>query len=304
MDQQIVECVPNFSEGRDESKVDAIVAAMRLPGVFILDREMDADHNRSVITLAGERAAIQEAAVRGVGKAAELIDLNLHSGVHPRMGAADVVPFIPVNAVSLEDCVAMARHAGAEIWRRFGIPVYLYEAAATTPIRKNLENVRRGQFERIRNEIVTDPARRPDFGDLKVHPQAGITAVGARKFLIAYNVFLNTADVDVAKKVAKAVRFSGGGLPCVKALGLFVRGMAQVSMNLTDFEVTPVNRVFEAVRDESAKYGAAPVASELIGLIPRRALEGTSAADLLLTEFDPSMILENRLSEAVGGRCF
>src|SRR5579863_6871377 len=243
----LVECVPNFSEGRDQAKVDAIVDAMKMPGVYLLDREMDADHNRCVITLVGERDAIQEAAIRGVGKAAELIDLTRHQGAHPRMGAADVVPFIPIDGVSLEDCVAMARHVGAEIAQRFHIPVYLYEAAATSPERQNLENIRRGQFEGIRDEIAANPARRPDFGEPRVHPTAGATVVGARKFLIAYNVFLNTPDVDVAKKIAKAARFSNGGMRFVKGAGFLVRGLAQVSMNLTDFEQTPIHRVFELV---------------------------------------------------------
>src|SRR6185312_13977399 len=201
----LVECVPNFSEGRDKSKVDAIIAAMHVDGAYLLAHEMDADHNRCVVTLAGEREAIQEAAIRGVGKAAELIDLTQHKGVHPRMGAADVVPFIPIEGVTLEDCVAIARHVGAEIWRRFKIPVYLYEAAATIPDRERLENIRRGQFENIRDEIATVAARCPDFGELCVHPTAGATAVGARKFLIAYNIFLNTNDVEIAKKVARAV---------------------------------------------------------------------------------------------------
>ncbi|MGC2274163.1 MAG: glutamate formimidoyltransferase, partial [Candidatus Sulfotelmatobacter sp.] len=251
----LVECVPNFSEGRDKSKVDAIIAAMKVDGVYLLDREMDADHNRCVITLVGEREAIQEAAIRGVGKAAELIDLNAHKGAHPRMGAADVVPFIPIDGVTIEDCVAMARHVGEEIWKRFQIPVYLYEAAATTPERQNLENIRRGQFEGIRAEIATNPARKPDFGDARVHPSAGATVVGARKFLIAYNVFLNTPDVEIAKKIAKAVRFSSGGMRFVKGAGFLVRGLAQVSMNLTDFEQTPVHRVFEMVKREAARYG-------------------------------------------------
>src|SRR5919198_5839239 len=196
----LVECVPNFSEGRDKAKVDAIVEAMKMDGVYLLDREMDADHNRCVITLAGEREAIQEAAIRGVGKAAELIDLTKHQGAHPRMGAADVVPFIPIDGVTIEDCVALARHVGGEIWKRFQIPVYLYEAAATTPERTNLENIRRGQFEGIRDEIASNPARRPDFGELRVHPTAGATGVGAPQILPAYNVFINTPDVEIAKK--------------------------------------------------------------------------------------------------------
>jgi glutamate formiminotransferase / formiminotetrahydrofolate cyclodeaminase len=298
----IVECVPNFSEGRDKSKVDAIVAAMKLDGVYLLDREMDADHNRSVITVAGEREAVQEAAIRGVGKAAELIDLNQHQGAHPRLGAADVVPFIPIDGVSVEDCVAMARHTGEQIWKRFQIPVYLYEAAAASPERQNLENIRRGQFEGIRDEIATNPARKPDFGEARLHPTAGACVVGARKFLIAYNIFLNTPDVDIAKKVAKAVRFSTGGLRFVKAAGFLVRGQAQVSMNLTDFEQTPMHRVFEMVRSEAERYGVSPTSSEIVGLVPKKALEQAAEWFLQIESFDSSLILENRLSSVTGGK--
>lgn len=299
--RSLVECVPNFSEGRDKSKVDAIVEAMKLDGVYLLDREMDADHNRCVITLAGEREPVQEAAIRGVGKAAELIDLNQHQGAHPRLGAADVVPFIPIDGVSLDDCVAMARQVGAEIWKRYQIPVYLYEAAASTPERQNLENIRRGQFEGIRDDIATNPARKPDFGELKLHPTAGACVVGARKFLIAYNVFLNTAEVGIAKKIAKAVRFSSGGLRYVKAAGFLVRGQAQVSMNLTDFEQTPIHRVFEAVRTEAARHGAVPQSSEIVGLIPKKALEQVAEWFLQIENFDSSLILENRLAAVRGG---
>jgi glutamate formiminotransferase len=298
----LVECVPNFSEGRDAAKVDAIVEAMKLPGVYVLDREMDADHNRSVITLAGEREAIQEAAIRGVGKAAELIDLNQHQGAHPRLGAADVVPFIPIEGVTLEDCVAMAHHVGAEIWRRYQVPVYLYEAAAVTPERQNLETIRRGQFEGIREEIATNPARKPDFGEARLHPTAGAVVVGARKFLIAYNIYLNTPDVSIAKSIAKTVRFSSGGMPFVKASGFLVRGQAQVSMNLTDFEQTPLHRVFEAVKREAERYGVLPVSSEIIGLIPKRAIEQAADWFLQLEKFDSSLILENRLAAVVGGK--
>lgn len=298
----LVECVPNFSEGRDKAKVDAIVEAMKLPGVYILDREMDADHNRCVITLVGEREAIQEAAIRGVGKAAELIDLTQHQGAHPRMGAADVVPFIPIEGVTLEDCVAMAKHVGAEIAGRYGIPVYLYEAAATCPERQNLENIRRGQFEGIRDEIATNLARKPDFGEPRVHPTAGATVVGARKFLIAYNIFLNTPDVDIAKKIAKAIRFSSGGLRYLKGAGFLVRGQAQVSMNLTDFEQTPIHRVFEMVKREAARYGVMPVSSEIVGLIPKRALEDAAEWFLQVENFDMSLILENRLAAVMGGK--
>ncbi len=298
----LVECVPNFSEGRDKSKVDAIVDAMKMDGVYLLDREMDSDHNRCVITLVGSREAIQEAAIRGVGKASELIDLTKHQGAHPRMGAADVVPFIPIEGVTIEDCVTMARHVGAEINKRFQIPVYLYEAAAASPERQNLENIRRGQFEGIRDDIQTNPARKPDFGEPRVHPTAGATVVGARKALIAYNVFLNTTDVDIAKKIAKAVRFSTGGLRFVKGAGFLVRGMAQVSMNLTDFEQTPVHRVFEFVKREAARYGAVPVSSEIVGLIPKKALEQAAEWFLQVENFDSSLILENRLAAIIGGK--
>jgi len=298
----LVECVPNFSEGRDKAKVDAIVDAMKIDGVYLLDREMDADHNRSVITLVGEREPIQEAAIRGVGKAAELIDLTKHQGAHPRMGAADVVPFIPIEGLVIEDCVAMSRYVGEQIWKRYQIPIYLYEAAATSPERQNLENIRRGQFEGIRDDIATNPSRKPDYGEPRVHPTAGATVVGARKFLIAYNVFLNTTDVDIAKKIAKAVRFSSGGLRYVKGAGFLVRGLAQVSMNLTDFEQTPIHRVFEYVKREAARYGVTPISSEIVGLIPKKALEQAAEWFLQVENFDSSLILENRLSAVMGGK--
>src|SRR5437588_2590343 len=298
----LVECVPNFSEGRDKAKVDAIVDAMKMPGVYLLDREMDSDHNRCVITLVGDREAIQEAAIRGVGKASELIDLNNHAGAHPRMGAADVVPFIPIEGVTIEDCVAMANYVGEQIWHRYQIPVYLYESAAKIPERQGLENIRRGQFEGIRAEIATNPARRPDIGEARVHPTAGATVVGARKFLIAYNVFLNTPDVEIAKKIAKAVRFSSGGMRFVKGAGFLVRGLAQVSMNLTDFEQTPIHRVFEMVKREAARYGVVPVSSEIVGLIPKKALEQAAEWFLQVENFDSSLILENHLAPVVGGK--
>jgi glutamate formiminotransferase / formiminotetrahydrofolate cyclodeaminase len=298
----LVECVPNFSEGRDKARVDAIVEAMKIDGVYLLDREMDADHNRCVITLVGEREPIQEAAIRGVGKAAELIDLTKHQGAHPRLGAADVVPFIPIEGVSIEDCITMARHVGEQIWNRYQIPVFLYEAAATTPDRQNLENIRRGQFEGVREEIATNPARKPDFGEARLHPTAGATVVGARKFLIAYNMFLNTPEVDIARKVAKAVRFSNGGLRYVKGAGFLVRGLAQVSMNLTDFEQTPIHRVFEFVKREAARYGVSPMSSEIVGLIPKKALEQAAEWFLQVENFDSSLILENRLAAVMGGK--
>src|ERR1700690_4131028 len=218
------------------------------------------------------------------------------------MGAADVVPFLPIDGVTIEDCIAMARHVGAEISKRFQIPVYLYEAAAATPERQNLENIRRGQFEGIRADIATNPERKPDFGESRVHPTAGATVVGARKFLVAYNVFLNTPDVDIAKKIAKAVRFSSGGLRYVKGAGFLVRGTAQVSMNLTDFEQTPIHRVFEFVKREGARYGVVPVSSEIVGLIPKQALEQAAEWFLQVENFDSSLILENRLAAVMGGK--
>ena len=302
--KRIVECVPNFSEGRDASKVDAIVAAMcAVPGVFLLGRESDTDHNRSVITLAGEPEAIREAAVRGVGKAAELIDLTKQTGVHPRLGAADVVPFIPIEGVTIEDCVALAIGAGQEIWERYRVPVYFYEAAAQRPERVNLENIRRGQFEGLREEVPRNPDRAPDIGEARLHPTAGATVVGARKFLIAYNVNLNTPDIDIAKRIAKTIRFSSGGMPCVKAMGLDLstRKLAQVSMNLTDFETTPIHQAFEAVKREAQRHGVGIVGSEIVGLVPRRALEITADFYLQLEDFSPAQVLENRLEASLRG---
>jgi glutamate formiminotransferase len=255
-----------------------------------------------VITLAGDREAIAEAAIRGVGKAAELIDLTKHQGAHPRIGAADVIPFIPIEGVTIEDCAAIARKVGEEIWKRFKIPVYLYEAAATNPDRQNLENIRRGQFEGLRDDIKVNPARKPDFGDAQLHPTAGAAVVGARKALIAYNVFLNTTNVEIAKKIAKAIRFSSGGLRYVKGAGFEVRGLAQVSMNLTDFEQTPVARVFEFVKREAARYGVVPLSSEIVGLIPKKALEQAAEWFLQVENFDSSLILENRLAGVMSGK--
>ncbi len=213
-----------------------------------------------------------------------------------------MVPFIPIDGVTIEDCVAMAKHVGAEIWKRYQIPVYLYEAAAATPERQNLENIRRGQFEGIRAEIATNPARKPDFGEARLHPTAGATVVGARKFLVAYNVFLNTPDVDIAKKIAKAVRASNGGMRFVKGAGFLVRGLAQVSMNLTDFEQTPVHRVFAMVKREAERYGVIPVSSEIVGLIPKKALEAAAEWFLQVENFDSSLILENRLAAVMSGK--
>lgn len=302
--KRLIECVPNFSEGRDPGKVDAIVAVMSgVPGVYVLDREMDADHNRCVITLAGEPDAVAEAALRGVGKAMELIDLTKHSGAHPRVGATDVVPFIPIEGVTIEDCVALARRVGQEIWTQHRIPVFFYEAAATRLDRVNLENVRRGQFEGLREEMKRNLDRQPDIGDPKVHPTAGVTVVGARKFLVAYNVNLNTSDVGIANKIAKAIRFSSGGLRYVKSMGveLKARNLAQVSINLTDFEQTPMHRVYEMVKREAARHGAIPVGSEIVGLIPKKAIEMAADFFLQLENFSPSQVFENKLEAALSG---
>ncbi|MFZ0431463.1 MAG: glutamate formimidoyltransferase [Candidatus Acidiferrales bacterium] len=302
--KRLIECVPNFSEGRDIAKVDAIVAAMRqVPGVYVLDRESDADHNRSVVTLAGEPEAVAEAALRGVGQAAELIDLTKHSGAHPRLGATDVVPFIPIEGVTIEDCVALAKKTGREIWERFRIPVYFYEAAAQRPERANLENIRKGQFEGVRDDVLRNPDRAPDVGEPRLHPTAGATVVGARKFLIAYNINLNTPDLDIAKRIGKNIRFSNGGLRYVKAMGvdLRARNLAQVSINLTDLEQTPMHRVFEMVKREAERYGVAIVGSEIVGLIPKRAIELTADFYLQFENFSPAQVFENRLAASLGG---
>lgn len=302
MAKKLVECVPNFSEGRDAEKVNALAEAVRsVPAVVFLDQELDADHNRSVLTFAGPPEAVSEAALRAVGKAVELIDLNFHTGVHPRIGAADVVPFVPVEGVTLEECARLAERVGEEIWRRFEVPVYFYEAAARRPDRVNLENIRRGQFEGLREEVLRDPERAPDVGEPRLHPTAGAIVVGARKFLIAYNINLNTPDVEVAKAIARAIRFSSGGFRYVKAMGvpLSSRNMVQVSMNLTDFEQTPVHRVFEAVRVEAERYGVSVAGSEIVGLIPKKALEMAAEYYLRCENFHPEMVLENRLAEAV-----
>jgi len=302
--KRLIECVPNFSEGRDPAKVDAIITAMSaVPGVYVLDREMDADHNRCVVTLAGDPDAVGEAALRGTGKALELIDLTRHAGAHPRIGATDVVPFIPIEGVSIEDCVALARRVGQEIWTRYRIPVFFYESAAMRPERTNLENIRRGQFEGLREEMKKNHDRQPDIGEPKVHPTAGVTVVGARKFLVAYNVNLNTPDIGIANKIAKAIRFSSGGLRYVKSMGvdLKARNLAQVSINLTDFEQTPMHRVYEMVKREAARYGVMPVGSEIVGLVPKKAIEMAADFFLQLENFSPSQVFENKLEAALLG---
>jgi glutamate formiminotransferase / formiminotetrahydrofolate cyclodeaminase len=303
--RQLVECVPNFSEGRDTAKIDAIVQSiLAVADVVLLDREQDADHNRCVLTFVGPPGAVAEAAYRSVEKAVEIIDLTQHQGAHPRIGAADVVPFIPVEGVSIEECVRLAERVGNEIWTRLHVPVYFYEAAARRPERANLENVRRGQFEALLKEMGPVAARNPDCGEPICHPTAGATVVGARKFLIAYNVNLGTSDVAIAKKIAKAIRFSSGGFRYVKSMGLLLesRNVAQVSINLTDFEQTPMHLVFETVRREAERWGFPVIGSEIVGLIPKKALEMSAEYFLRYENFRPELVLENRIAEALSAR--
>jgi glutamate formiminotransferase len=299
---KIVECIPNFSEGRDEAVVGRIADAVAgVPGVFMLRRESDVDHNRSVVTFAGEPDAVVEAAVRSVVTAAELIDLTRHTGQHPRMGAADVVPFVPLEETTMEECVDLSRRAAERIWAEAGVPVYLYEESAVVPEHRNLADLRRGQFEGIRERIATDPRSAPDVGEPRVHPTAGITAVGARRPLVAYNVWLGTTDVAVARKIARAVRHTSGGLRYVKALGfaLTSRGVVQVSMNLVNYTATPIHHVFEMVRREAERYGVPVVGSEIVGLVPQDALLAAAEFYLRLSAFDSSRVLETRLLAAM-----
>jgi glutamate formiminotransferase len=294
--EAVVECVPNFSEGTDSRRVEAIVGAMRIDGVHLLDWSMDADHNRSVVTIAGHPSAVVESAVRGVGKAAELIDLTRQRGVHPRIGAADVIPFVPVSCIKLEQCVLLARQAGLEIWRRFGVPVYFYEAAASRPDRVNLENVRNGQFEGLREAAIKDPSRRPDLGGPDLHPTAGACAVGARKFLVAYNIYFESAPVSAVRAIAREIRAASGGLQGVKAIGVVVHGRPQLSMNITDFHSTPISVVYSKVSELAARHKITLAEGEVIGLIPEAACERESEWMRQLGGFDSqAKILECRL---------
>lgn len=296
MNGPVIECVPNFSEGTDARRVEAIVSAMREAGVYLLDWSMDADHNRSVVTIAGSPAGVVEAAVRGAGKAIELIDLRRQQGVHPRIGAADVIPFVPVSGIKLEQCVMLARQAGLEIWRRFGVPVFFYEAAAARPDRANLEDVRKGQFEGLREAVNKDISRRPDLGGPGLHPTAGACAVGARKFLVAYNVYFNSSDVAMARSIAREIRAASGGLKGVKAMGVMAHGRAQLSMNITDFEAMPISQVYRKITSLAARHKVAIAEGEIIGLIPDAACERDSDWVRQLRGFDPqTKILERRL---------
>jgi glutamate formiminotransferase/formiminotetrahydrofolate cyclodeaminase len=297
----LIECVPNFSEARRPEVIEAIQAAiLSVPAVHVLDRHADLDHNRTVITYVGPPAAVEQAAFRAIARAAELIDLEQHTGEHPRIGATDVFPFVPISGVSMAECVEIAQRLGKRVGEELGIPVYLYEQAATRPDRQNLENLRRGQYEGLKIEIETNPQRTPDFGPARLGP-AGATVIGARPFLIAYNVYLTTDEVSIAEKIARAIRQSSGGLRYVKALGLLVDRRAQVSMNLTDFRKTPVARVQELIHREAARYGVGIHHSELVGLIPEDALVDAAVWYLQLDQFNTEQILEKRLHALQAG---
>ncbi len=301
---RIVECVPNFSEGRDPAVVEAIVNAIAgTPGVSVLGYEADHDHNRSVVTFAGAPQPVAIAALRGIAKAVERIDLSKHSGVHPRVGAADVVPFVPVQGVTLDECVRLAHEVGEEVWKLLRVPVYFYEAAARREQYQRLENVRRGGVDWLREHIAERP---PDIGVAALHPSAGAVVIGARKFLVAFNINLTTDDVGIARAIARKIRESSGGLPSLKAIGVELqsRGVAQVSMNLTDYEQTGIGQVFDAVHAQAARYGVAIATSEIIGLVPRRAFNEAAATLLRCENFTPARVLEDRLEALSPARSF
>lgn len=297
--KKIMECVPNFSEGRDLKKVEKIIDCFRgKEGVKLLDYSSDKDHNRTVVTLVGEVEPLKEAVLSAIGKAIELIDLRSHTGEHPRMGACDVVPFIPIRNVTMEDAIALAKEVGEEAGKRYNLPIFLYEKAATTPERENLAKVRKGQFEGMA-EKLQDPNWKPDFGPSKVHESAGVTAVGARMPLVAFNVNLDTANIEITDAIAKKVRFIGGGLRFCKAMGVELkeRGITQVSMNMTDYTKTAIYRSFEMVKMEAKRYGVNVVGSEVIGLVPMAALIDTAVYYMGIEGFSLDQVLENRLME-------
>ena len=297
---RLIESVPNISEGRRPEVVEATVAALkRTPGLRVLDVSSDADHNRSVLTLAGDEAALREGVLALFGVALERIDLRQHQGEHPRMGAVDVVPFIPIEGATMADCVALARGVGEAVAERFGVPVFLYEEAATAPHRRNLEDIRRGEFEGLSKKMA-DPQWAPDFGPAAPHASAGASVVGARMPLIAYNINLGTSDLEIARRIAKGIRHSSGGYRFVKAMGVMLeaRRVAQVSINMTDFKRTPLHRVLETVRSEAARYGVPVVGSEIVGLVPAEALMDAADHYLQLESFAPSQVLERRIRES------
>ncbi len=297
---RIIECVPNISEGRDGAKIEKIVSAIKeTPQAVLLDVDSDHDHNRTVITFVGDDTSVEKAILALTERVVALIDLNRHKGEHPRMGAIDVIPFIPIKNTTMEDCVALAKRVGQEIWEKFRFPVYLYEEAATRSDRKDLSNIRKGEFERFAQKIL-ELEWAPDFGERKIHPTAGVVAVGARMPLIAFNINLSTPNLEIAKKIAKAVRHIDGGLRFVKALGFALeeRRIVQVSMNMTNYKKTPLFRVFEMVKREAERYGVSVVGSEIVGLVPQEALHHVADFYLQLEEFQAEQILENRLAQA------
>jgi glutamate formiminotransferase / 5-formyltetrahydrofolate cyclo-ligase len=297
--KKMVECVPNFSEGRDPVRMEQILDCFRgKKGVKMLDYSNDVDHNRMVVTAIGSPEAMKTVLVEAIGTAVRLIDLNQHRGAHPRMGTADVVPFIPVRNMSMEEAVTLAKQVAAEVAERFNLPVYLYEEAASAPHRVNLANVRKGEFEGLA-EKMKDPSWEPDFGPSQPHPTAGATIIGARKFLIAWNVNLNTDNLDMAKSIARKIRYSTGGFPCVKALGIPLQesGLVQVSMNLTDFTQTAMHQVFDCIREEAANLGVTIAGSELIGMLPMASVADTVAHYLQISDFSVNRILESSLLE-------
>ncbi len=301
----IVECVPNFSEGRKPETIERIARAIEsVKGAVVLGRHIDADHNRSVITFVAPAEVVIDAALRAVATATELIDLRSQTGEHPRIGATDVLPFVPVSGVTIDDCVALAHEAGRRIWQELSIPVFFYERAALRPDRVRLENVRGKGFEQLRDEIKTDPRRAPDIGENRVHETAGAIAVGARPFLIAFNVNLRSKDIAVARQIAREVRERDGGLPCVKALGfeLHTRGLVQVSMNLTDYERTSMAQAFAAVREAAARHSIELAGAEIVGLVPLAALDRRASYFPLLENFREALVLENLLDTAETGR--
>jgi len=298
---KLVECVPNISEGRDQIKIDAIASEVRrTSGVVLLNIDPDPDHNRTVITFVGAPEPVAEAVLRLTAKAIELIDLNKHKGEHPRMGAVDVVPFVPIKNVTMQECVDLSKQVGQRIWERFGVPVYLYEESASRPERKDLANIRKGEFEGFLNKIK-EAEWAPDFGERKVHSTAGVVAVGARMPLIAFNVNLGTSNLEIAKKIAKAVRHADGGLRYVKALAfeLKERGIVQVSMNMTNYKKTPLHQAFELVKREAERYGVTVIGSEIVGLVPQEALNQAAEYYLQLENFRSEMVLEERIAQAV-----
>ncbi|MCP4580657.1 MAG: glutamate formimidoyltransferase [candidate division Zixibacteria bacterium] len=295
---RIVECVPNFSEGRRPEVIGEIVRIIEsVQGTTMLDAEMDKDHNRAVVTFVGEPEVCEETAFLAIRRASELIDMEKHSGEHPRMGATDVCPFIPVSGVTMKTCIAMAKRLGERVGKELEIPVYLYESAATRPDRENLAVVRKGEYEAIRDEIATNPVRKPDFGPSKTHPQAGAMAIGARPFLVAFNVYLNTHSLDIAKKIANAIRFQTGGFRYVKAMGFDIkeRRQVQISMNLVNYQGTPIHRVYEAIKSEAARYGVMPTSSEIVGLTPLEAIVQVADHYLGFENFTSDQILESKM---------